>query len=29
MEMGDLVRLTDAMEEAAKPRGPYKKKIAA
>jgi len=29
MSMSDLVRLTDAMEEPAKPRGPYKKKLAA
>lgn len=29
MDMGFLVRLVDLMEEPAKPRGPYKKKVAA
>jgi IS1 family transposase len=29
MSMSDLVSLTDAIEEPAKPRGPYKKKMAA
>jgi hypothetical protein len=28
MEMDDLVQVIDAMEEPAKPRGPYKKKSA-
>ena len=28
MDMSDLVRLVDLMEEPAKPRGPYKKKAA-